>query len=66
MGALAISEGEKRLIRWHLYVETFLSSTKPVEDFYRSSNRLREIDAKGPEKDIFGRILRAIVWSQKG
>lgn len=47
-------------------LETFLSSTKPVEDFYRSRNRLREIDAKGSEKDIFGRILRAIGWSQKG
>lgn len=47
-------------------LETFLSSTKPVENFYRGSNRLREVDAQGSEKEIFGRILKAIGWPQKG
>jgi len=41
-------------------LETFLSSTKPVEDFYRSKGRLREVDAQGSESDIFERIINAI------
>lgn len=47
-------------------LETFLSSTKPVEDFYRTSKRLREVDAQGSENEIFKRILKAIGWPQKG
>lgn len=41
-------------------LETFLASTKPVEDFYRAKGRLREVDAEGAEGEIFERILRAI------
>jgi adenylate kinase len=41
-------------------LETFLASTKPVEDFYRAKGRLREVDAMGPEKEVFQRIMKAI------
>ena len=41
-------------------LETFKASTKPVEEFYRNSGRLSEIDAKGSEKEINQRILKAI------
>lgn len=41
-------------------LETFLASTKPVEDFYRAQGRLREIDAQGAEKEVFQRIIKAI------
>jgi len=41
-------------------LETFLASTKPVEDFYRARGRLREVDAQGAESEIFERIMRAI------
>lgn len=41
-------------------LETFLASTKPVESFYRASGRLREIDAKGTEGEIYQRIINAI------
>lgn len=41
-------------------LETFLAATKPVEDFYRSRGRLREVKASGPEKEVFQRILQAI------
>ncbi len=41
-------------------LETFLASTKPVEDFYRAKGRLREVNAQGSESDIFQRILQAI------
>lgn len=41
-------------------LETFLASTKPVEDFYRAKGRLREVDAEGAENEIFDRILKAI------
>jgi adenylate kinase len=41
-------------------LETFLASTKPVEDFYRTRGRLREVDAQGSEADIFERIMKAI------
>lgn len=41
-------------------LETFLASTKPVEDFYRAKGRLREVDAMGPEKEVFKRIMTAI------
>lgn len=41
-------------------LETFLASTKPVEDFYRAKGRLREVDAQGSESEIFERILKAI------
>jgi adenylate kinase len=41
-------------------LETFLASTKPVEDFYRAKGRLREVDAMGPEKVVFSRIMNAI------
>lgn len=41
-------------------LETFLASTKPVEEFYRARGRLREVNAEGSEADILGRILGAI------
>jgi adenylate kinase len=41
-------------------LQTFLASTKPVEDFYRAKGRLKEIDAVGTESEIFARILKAI------
>lgn len=41
-------------------LETFLASTKPVEDFYRSKRRLREVYAQGAEADVFQRVLQAI------
>lgn len=41
-------------------LETFLASTKPVEDFYRAKGRLREVDAQGSENEIFERIMKAI------
>jgi adenylate kinase len=41
-------------------LETFLASTKPVEDYYRAQGRLREVDAMGPEKQVFERIMTAI------
>jgi adenylate kinase len=41
-------------------LETFLASTKPVEDFYRAKGRLREVDAVGPENEVFQRIIHAI------
>lgn len=46
-------------------LETFLASTKPVADYYRSQSKLREVVAEGSEKEIFGRILKAIGWSPK-
>ena len=41
-------------------LETFLASTKPVEDFYRAKGRLREVDAQGAESEILERIMKAI------
>jgi adenylate kinase len=41
-------------------LQTFLASTKPVEDFYRAKGRLNEIDAVGTESEIYERILKAI------
>jgi adenylate kinase len=41
-------------------LETFLASTKPVEDFYRAKGRLTEVDAQGTEGEIFQRILAAL------
>ncbi len=41
-------------------LETFLASTKPVEDFYRAKGRLKEVDAQGSENEIFQRILNAL------
>jgi adenylate kinase len=41
-------------------LQTFLASTKPVEDFYRAKGRLKEVDAVGTESEIYGRILKAI------
>jgi adenylate kinase len=41
-------------------LETFLASTKPVEEFYRTKGRLKEVDAEGSEKEVFQRILNAI------
>jgi len=41
-------------------LETFLASTKPVEDFYRAQGRLKEVNAVGSEKEIFQRIVTAI------
>lgn len=41
-------------------LETFLASTKPVADFYRTQGRLAEVDAEGRESDIFERIMRAV------
>lgn len=41
-------------------LETFLASTKPVEDFYRAKGRLREVNAEGPEAAVLGRILASI------
>src|SRR6202023_794635 len=34
-------------------LETFLASTKPVEDFYRTKGRLREVDATRTENEVF-------------
>lgn len=47
-------------------LETFLASTKPVEDFYRSQGRLKEIPATGSEKDVFRRIMDAIGRAVQG
>jgi len=41
-------------------LDTFLASTKPVADFYRSKGKLCEVDAMGAEKEVFDRILKAI------
>ncbi len=41
-------------------LETFISSTKPVEDFYRAKGRLSEVNAQGSEKEIYQRIIDAI------
>ena len=41
-------------------LQTFLASTKPVEDFYRVKGRLKEVNAVGTEDEIYGRILKAI------
>lgn len=41
-------------------LETFLASTKPVEDFYRAKGRLKEVNAQGSEQEIFQRILNAL------
>lgn len=41
-------------------LETFLASTKPVEDFYRAKGRLEEVNAEGSEKQILQRILEAL------
>lgn len=50
---------EKRL-------ETFLASTKPVEEFYRAQGRLKEVNAQGSEREIFQRILAAIGGASNG
>ncbi len=47
-------------------LETFLASTKPVEDFYRAKGRLTEVNAQGAENEIFQRILSAIGGLPKG
>jgi len=41
-------------------LQTFLASTKPVENFYRAQGRLREVDAVGDENEVFQRIVKAI------
>lgn len=41
-------------------LETFLASTKPVADYYRAQERLREIKAEGSEKQVFQNIMQAI------
>jgi adenylate kinase len=47
-------------------LETFQASTKPVEEYYRAKGRLREVQAMGPEEEVFQRILRAIGVSKLG
>lgn len=47
-------------------LDTFLSSTKPVAEFYRTKSRLREIDAEGAESEILQRILKAIGGAPQG
>ena len=41
-------------------LETFEASTRPVAEYYRTKGRLCEVDAMGPELDVFGKILKAI------
>jgi adenylate kinase len=41
-------------------LQTFLSSTKPVADFYESQGRLAKVDASGAEAAIFERIMGAL------
>lgn len=41
-------------------LQTFLSSTKPVADFYEAQGRLAKVDASGAEKAIFERIMGAL------
>lgn len=41
-------------------LQTFLSSTKPVADFYEAQGRLAKVDASGTETAIFGRIMGAL------
>jgi adenylate kinase len=41
-------------------LQTFLASTKPVEEFYRAKGRLKEVDAVGDEKEVYQRIVKAI------
>lgn len=41
-------------------LDTFLASTKPVEEFYRAEGNLSEIDAQGSEAEVLRRILTAI------
>ena len=41
-------------------LETFLASTRPVENFYRSKGLLTEVDAGGPEAEVLARIMKVI------
>jgi adenylate kinase len=41
-------------------LDTFLASTKPVADYYRGLDRLKEIQAVGAEAQVFERIMKAI------
>lgn len=47
-------------------LETFRAATKPVEDYYRTQGRLREINAEGSESDVFLRILNVLGRRAKG
>lgn len=47
-------------------LETFQASTRPVEDYYRSKGRLREVNATGSEQEVFQRILKAIGVASQG
>lgn len=41
-------------------LETFRAATQPVEDYYRSQGRLREVNAEGAESEVFLRILKVL------
>jgi adenylate kinase len=41
-------------------LETFWASTKPVEDYYRNTGRLVEVQASGTEEEVFQRVLKAL------
>lgn len=47
-------------------LETFRAATQPVEDYYRTQGRLREVDAQGAEADVFLRILKVLGRASKG
>jgi adenylate kinase len=47
-------------------LETFQASTKPVEEFYRTQGRLREVQAEGDEGAVFRRVLQAVGGAPKG
>jgi adenylate kinase len=59
-GGQVIKRADDRAEVVETRLETFLSSTKPVEDYYRSKGKLRALDAQGSEKEIFQRIMKAI------
>lgn len=47
-------------------LETFAASTKPVEDYYRAKGNLREIEAQGPENEVYQRIVAVFGGAFKG
>jgi len=47
-------------------LETFAASTKPVEDYYRTKGKLREIEAQGSESQVYQRIVAVFGGALKG
>jgi len=47
-------------------LKTFKAETQPVEGFYQGKGKLRELDARGSEREVFLRILAALGVNPKG